>query len=251
MYDVIGDVHGCRNEMHTLLRKLGYKQTETGLYHPESRIPVFLGDLTDRGPDSLGVIKDVSSWVKKQQALYCPGNHCDKLYRFFIGRDVRINNGLETTIAEWEALSPVEKQTSAATFRNLYENAPLYLMLDSDNLVVAHAGIRHKDLGRKDRKVKSFVLYGDVTGAKDKEGFPIRRDWPEIYPQGENCIVYGHTPVIAPRIAGKTVNIDTGCVFGGALTAFRYPEKTFVSAASEMPRVPEKFKTFPDGKNEA
>lgn len=244
MFDVIGDVHGCREELHLLLQNLGYKQEENRLFHPENRQPVFLGDITDRGPDSIGVIEDVSQWVFAGDALYCPGNHCNKLYRYFIGRNVQITHGLETMVAEWKALSDSDKIKIKQLFCRLYENAPLYLVLDSGNLVVAHAGIRHQDIGRKDKAVKSFVFYGDVTGARDAQNLPIRRDWPSLYPQGKAMIIYGHTPVKTPRKIGNTINIDTGCVFGGKLTAFRYPEEEFLFVSSSMPHVPEKFRTF-------
>lgn len=244
MYDVIGDVHGCREELHLLLHRLGYMLREGGLSHPEARIPVFVGDLTDRGPDSIGVIKDTAAWVKHGQALYAPGNHCNKLYRYFLGRNVQITHGLETTVAEWQALSSREQKKVKHQFMQLYQNAPLYQLLDQNKLVVAHAGIRHQDIGRYDKKTASFVLYGDVTGGKDEKGLPIRRDWPSIYPQGEAFIIYGHTPVEEARQVGNTINIDTGCVFGGKLTAYRYPEGELYAVPSAMPPVPEKFRTF-------
>ncbi|WP_147804987.1 bis(5'-nucleosyl)-tetraphosphatase PrpE [Alkalicoccus halolimnae] len=244
MYDVIGDIHGCRKELHDLLEKLGYQTIQDNLHHPENRMPVFLGDLTDRGPDSLGVINDTASWVENGQALYCPGNHCDKLYRFLLGRNVQVRHGLETTVAELENSSSLFRQQIEKKFKKLYEEAPLYLVLDGGGLVVAHAGIRYSDIGRMDKSIKSFVLYGDVTGEKDDRGMPVRRDWASIYPQGKATIVYGHTPVLKPRIIGSTINIDTGCVYGGKLTACRYPEKEFTDVPSSLPRVEEKFRTF-------
>lgn len=244
MYDVIGDIHGCRNEMKQLLKKLGYTEKEGRIIHSSGRKPVFLGDLTDRGPDSLGVIRDVSAWVFNGDALYCPGNHCDKLYRYFLGRNVQITHGLETTVAEWKAEPQRSSKKIQHTFKQLYEMAPLYLVLAEGELVVAHAGIRHKDIGRTDKKIKSFVLYGDATGAKDERGLPERLDWPSLYPQGSAKIVYGHTPVREPRVIGNTINIDTGCIFGGSLTAYRYPEEEFLSVPSTMPEVEEKFRNF-------
>ncbi|SDN20445.1 bis(5'-nucleosyl)-tetraphosphatase PrpE [Alkalicoccus daliensis] len=244
MYDVIGDIHGCRKEMKELLQKLGYKEKDGKIIHSANRKPVFLGDLTDRGPDSLGVVQDVAAWVGQGDALYCPGNHCDKLYRYFLGRNVQITHGLETTIAEWKAAPGREQKKIQHTFKQLYEQAPLYLVLAGGNLVAAHAGIRHRDIGRTDKRIKSFVLYGDVTGATDEKGLPERLDWPSLYPQGKEKIVYGHTPVAEPRIIGNTINIDTGCIFGGKLTAYRYPEEEFVSVPSAMPLAEEKFRDF-------
>jgi len=241
MYDVIGDVHGCYAECVELLEKLGYTWENDMPVHPEGRIPVFVGDITDRGPASTAMMHLVTQACARNLANYVPGNHCDKLYRYLIGRDVQIKHGLETTVAELKALSNKEERQLSHAFKKLYETAPLYLSLDHDHLIVAHAGIKESLIGKTNKKVKSFVLYGDVTGETDPTGFPIRRDWAKAY-TGKAWIVYGHTPVKEPRQIGKTINIDTGCVFGGALTAWRYPEEQFVSVPSSQPLLEEKFR---------
>ncbi|CAM4020126.1 metallophosphoesterase [Alkalicoccus chagannorensis] len=240
-FDVIGDVHGCRREMQELLRDLGYTFRDGHLLHEEGRKPVFIGDLTDRGPDSIGVLDDVTGWYAAGEALYVPGNHCDKLYRWMIGRPVKVNHGLETTVSGFQALQKEARKHLQDRFISMVKEAPLYLQLDRGRLIAAHAGIRHRDIGAAPEKVRSFVLYGDTTGQFTEDGFPIRRDWASLYPQGDEWIVYGHTPVRTPRFVGRTVNIDTGCVFGGSLTALRYPELTTLSVASAQPEVPEKF----------
>ncbi|MGP3560398.1 bis(5'-nucleosyl)-tetraphosphatase PrpE [Geobacillus sp. BK01] len=242
--DIIGDIHGCRREFAALTEKLGYIWDEGIPIHPDGRKLGFVGDLTDRGPESLNMIKIVSALVERKLAYYVPGNHCNKLYRFFLGRNVQIAHGLETTVAEYHALPPSEQEMVRRQFIRLYEQAPLYAVLDEGRLVIAHAGIRHDYIGRTDKKVKTFVLYGDITGETNPDGTPVRRDWAKRY-RGAAWVVYGHTPVKTPRFVGRTVNIDTGCVFGGALTALRYPEMETVSVPSSMPYVPEKFRSFP------
>ena len=242
--DIIGDIHGCRREFAALTEKLGYIWDEGIPIHPDGRKLGFVGDLTDRGPESLNMIKIVSALVERKLAYYVPGNHCNKLYRFFLGRNVQIAHGLETTVAEYHALPPSEQEMVRRQFIRLYEQAPLYAVLDEGRLVIAHAGIRHDYIGRTDKKVKTFVLYGDITGETNPDGTPVRRDWAKRY-RGAAWVVYGHTPVKTPRFIGRTVNIDTGCVFGGALTALRYPEMETVSVPSSMPYVPEKFRSFP------
>lgn len=245
-YDVIGDIHGCYGELLQLLEQLGYSKNQQGNYHhPESRKLAFLGDLTDRGPNSLKVIELVYKLVQQGIALYSPGNHCDKLYRYFLGRDVQVRHGLETTVAEYENLSPDLQKELSTKFMKLFEEAPLYLELDEGRLVVAHAGIREDLIGHTHKRVRTFVLYGDVTGERHENGMPIRRDWAKKY-AGDPIVVYGHTPVKKPREIGNTINIDTGCVFGGELTAFQYPEGTTVSVPSTMPYVEEKFRPFED-----
>ncbi|WP_164214978.1 bis(5'-nucleosyl)-tetraphosphatase PrpE [Virgibacillus sp. YIM 98842] len=239
--DIIGDIHGCLDELYELFEKMGYEWNNAGYIHKEGRTPVFLGDITDRGPNSLGVIRLVYHMVVvRKNAYYVPGNHCNKLYRFFKGNPVKLNNGLETTAAEYEALNSGEKSTIRDQFMQLYEAAPLYLQFPDAGAVIAHAGIKESLIGRKDKKVKTFVLYGDITGETHADGRPIRRDWAKHY-KGDQWIVYGHTPVKKPRIVNRTINIDTGCVFGNALTAFRLPEEATISVPSGQPFTEEKF----------
>lgn len=242
--DIIGDIHGCFQEFKELTRHLGYVWEGELPIHPDDRILGFVGDLTDRGPESLKVIDVVWQLVIKQKtAVYTPGNHCNKLYRFFLGNKVQVTHGLETTVAEYELLYKKDQQSIRKKFMQLYENAPLYAVLDNNQLVIAHAGIKQEYIGQHHAKVKKFVLYGDITGEKHPDGTPVRRDWAKEY-HGTSCIVYGHTPVKEPRIIHNTYNIDTGAVFGGELTALRYPEMELVSVPSTMPYVEEKFKCF-------
>ncbi|WP_062352007.1 bis(5'-nucleosyl)-tetraphosphatase PrpE [Bacillus kwashiorkori] len=243
MYDIIGDIHGCYEELTLIIKKLGY-QWENGIpLHSSERKLIFLGDLTDRGPNSLEVIDLVYHLVHAGAAFYTPGNHCNKLYRYFLGNRVQIKHGLETTDAEFKRLSPKKKREIRHKFMKLYENAPLYLTLDDGKLIVAHAGIPEKYIGQYNDTVKSFVLYGDITGEKHRDGTPIRLDWAKNY-HGKQIIVYGHTPVKKVRIINNTYNIDTGVVFGGKLSALRYPEREIVDVPSTLPLVEEKFKSF-------
>ncbi|WP_442599199.1 bis(5'-nucleosyl)-tetraphosphatase PrpE [Neobacillus sp. D3-1R] len=239
--DIIGDIHGCYPEFKALTEKLGYSWITDIPIHPEKRKLAFVGDLTDRGPLSLKIIEIVWRLVKEQGAHYSPGNHCNKLYRFFLGNKVQVSHGLETTVAEYESLIPQEQKRIRDMFIELYQNAPLYQVLDEGKLVITHAGIREDYIGKTHSGVKTFVLYGDITGKTNPDGTPIRRDWAKSY-KGKPLVVYGHTPVENVRWVGNTVNIDTGAVFGGKLTALQYPEKETISVSSTMPFVAEKFR---------
>lgn len=116
-----------------------------------------MGDITDRGPHSLTVIKLVFKMVIMQQkAMYVPGNHCNKLYRYFIGNNVQIRHGLETTIAEYKACSKEEQALIREQFMTLYEQ----------DAIVAHAGMKEVYIGRTDKQVEAFVLYGDTLEKK-------------------------------------------------------------------------------------
>lgn len=230
-FDIIGDVHGCLPELTRLLQRLGYRLRTDGddewYVHPAGRQAVFLGDITDRGPDSVGCILLVETMVRRKAALYVPGNHCRKLYRHFSGRNVVLQHGIETTVAELDRLAGARRAEVKGKFRSLYEGASFHLVLDRGRLVVAHAGIRADMIGEVSRRVESFCLFGDTTGERTEEGLPVRRDWARRY-DGDALIVYGHTPVREAIFRYNTINIDQGCVFGGKLTALRYPERQLV-----------------------
>ncbi|WLR42958.1 bis(5'-nucleosyl)-tetraphosphatase PrpE [Bacillus carboniphilus] len=238
--DIIGDIHGCYEEFSLLTKQMGYTWDRIPI-HPDGRKLAFVGDLTDRGPNSIKVIEVVTELVKRELAFYAPGNHCNKLYRFFLGNPVQQKHGLETTVAEFNELKPIRQEHIKESFIQLYEESSLYHILDHENLVITHAGILEKDIGKKNKHIETFVLYGDITGQILESGRPERRDWAVNY-QGKPMIVYGHTPVLEPRVMNNTYNIDTGVVFGNKLTAFRYPEKKFMfQKAISMPYDPTRF----------
>ncbi|MDF2946226.1 MAG: hypothetical protein K0S51_905 [Bacillales bacterium] len=244
IYDIIGDIHGCLEELEDLLEKLGYKKDANGYVAPPDHKVVFLGDLTDRGPDSVGVINLVYDLViEKKIGIYVPGNHCRKLHRYFIGRNVQLKHGIETTDAELKALNNSDYKQVKHRFMMLYEAAPLYFMNFDRSLVVAHAGISNNLIGKQGKTVETFVFFGDITGETLPDGRPVRLDWAKSY-NGKSFIVYGHTPVTEPRFKNNTVNIDTGCVFGGKLTSVQFPSKKITQVESKQPHLEEKFSTF-------
>lgn len=237
-FDIIGDVHGCCDELEALLSQLGYEPGESPdddplwgrkLYrHPQGRKVVFLGDMVDRGPRVLDALRIVRNMVVGGTALCVPGNHDTKLLRKLRGKDVQITHGLAESIAEFEALPEDIRNPFIAGVRDFLYSLVSHYVLDDGKLVVAHAGMRQEMQGRGSGKVREFALYGETTGETDEFGLPVRQDWAAEY-RGPAMVVYGHTPVPEPQWLNRTVNIDTGCVFGGCLTALRYPEKEFAS----------------------
>ncbi|WP_058486251.1 metallophosphoesterase [Defluviitalea phaphyphila] len=240
-FDIIGDIHGCYDELISLLKKLDYVEKNNLYIHKEGRKLIFLGDLSDRGPKNLKTINLIMNLVEKNLALYVHGNHCNKFYRYLLGRNVQISNGLENTIEEYENLSKTEKDIFRNKYINFYESQSDYWILDKGNLIVVHAGIKESLIGRYDKRVEKFCLYGDITGEKDEKGYPIRKDWAKNY-TGKAMIVYGHTPVLEAKWINNTIDIDLGCVFGGKLACLRYPEKEIITVNSNQPKNEEKLK---------
>jgi protein phosphatase len=230
-FDIIGDVHGCFDELVALLNKLGYEISEDigensafAVHHPEGRKAAFLGDLVDRGPNIPGVLRLVMSMVKSGIALCVPGNHDIKLMRKLKGRNVQITHGLAESLQQLENEPTDFKEKVVAFLDGLIS----HYIVDDGKLVLAHAGLKEEMQGRGSGKVRDFALYGETTGETDEYGLPLRYNWAAEY-RGKAWVVYGHTPVPEPQWLNHTINIDTGCVFGGKLTALRYPEREIVS----------------------
>ncbi|MFG2532528.1 polynucleotide kinase-phosphatase [Streptomyces sp. NPDC048516] len=233
-FDIIGDIHGCRSELETLLGRLGYALVRDGhgravdAVHPEGRTAVFVGDLVDRGPDSPGVLRLVMGMVGAGHALCVPGNHENKLGRYLKGRKVQPTHGLAGTIEQLEKEDPAFRTEVGEFIRGLVS----HYVLDGGSLVVCHAGLPEKYHGRTSGRVRSFALYGDTTGETDEFGLPVRYPWAEDY-RGRAAVVYGHTPTPRANWLNNTLCLDTGCVFGGAMTALRWPERDLVDVPAE------------------
>lgn len=224
-FDIIGDVHGCLEELQLLLGKLGYApDSEVRTRHPGGRTAVFLGDLVDRGPDTPGVLRLVMGMVEGGAALCIPGNHDIKLMRALRGKQVQVAHGLAESLAQLAGETEEFRQKVADFIDKLVG----HYVLDDGKLVVAHAGLREEMQGRASGAVREFALYGETTGETDEFGLPVRYNWAAEY-RGRATVVYGHTPVPDPEWLNNTINIDTGCVMGGRLTALRYPERELVS----------------------
>lgn len=228
-FDLVGDVHGCFDELADLMTRLGWQLEEgpggrRSARHPEGRTLVFLGDLVDRGPRVPDVLALAMGMVEDGTALAVPGNHDVKLVKALRGRQVRMAHGLAESLAQLEAETPERREEIAAFLDGLIS----HFVLDGGRLVVAHAGMKEEMQGRASGAVRDFALYGETTGETDEFGLPVRYPWAADY-RGRAKVVYGHTPVLEPEWLNGTINLDTGCVFGGRLTALRYPELEIVS----------------------
>ena len=237
-FDIIGDVHGCFDDLAALLTRLGYAIAEAPSGHestygylvtpPAGRKAVFLGDLVDRGPKVPHVLRLVMSMVKQGTALCVPGNHDVKLMRKLRGKDVQLTHGLAETLQQLSGESP----TFLGDVEKFIDALVGHYVLDEGRLVVALAGLKERYVGRASMRVREFALYGETTGETDEFGLPVRHNWAAEY-RGNAAIVYGHTPVPEADWLNRTINIDTGCAFGGKLTALRWPEREIVSVAAQ------------------
>jgi protein phosphatase len=232
-FDIIGDIHGCFDELVELLNKLGYAITKSPEGHfavtpPEGRRVIFLGDLTDRGDNSPEVLRLVMDMVKTEQAFCICGNHDDKLLKHLLGKQVSTEHGLEKTITQFAAITPEFRDEVKAFLDSLIA----HYVLDDGKLIVTHAGLPEEMHGRASASVRAFCLFGEVTGEIDAFGLPVRHDWAKNY-KSKAMVVYGHTPIPKVEWLNNTINIDSGCVFGGKLSCLRYPEKEIVQVTAK------------------
>jgi protein phosphatase len=242
-FDIIGDVHGCADELEELLVKLGYSTTFDGAGEdrrvittaPDGRRAIFVGDLVDRGPRSPDVLRIVMAMVEAGHAFAVPGNHDVKFLRWLSGRDVKLTHGLDKTVAQFEAEPPSFKMHVKKFLDGLVSHA----WLENGRLAISHAGIKEDMMGRSSGAVREFCLYGETSGETDEFGLPVRYNWAADY-RGSTVIVYGHTPVPEAEWLNNTLCVDTGCCFGGKLTALRWPEKEIISVPARLEYAPSK-----------
>lgn len=230
-FDIIGDVHGCFDELTELLSRLGYEidphEPGEGLLsarHPEGRRVYFVGDIADRGPRNVDCLRLVMGMCAEGTGHCVMGNHDFKLSKWLKGRNVQLTHGLDLTVAELSACSEEFRKQVNEFVYNLRSHA----WLAGGRLVVVHAGLKEEMHGRGSAAVRSFAMFGETTGEVDEFGLPIRLEWAREY-HGEADVVYGHTPTREAEWLNGTLCIDTGCVFGGKLTALRWPERETVS----------------------
>lgn len=228
-FDIIGDVHGCADELEGLLRELGYAvswsdECQVSVTPPAGRKAVFVGDLVDRGPRSPDVLRIAMHMEETGSAYVIQGNHDRKLFRWLDGRNVTIGHGLQQSIDQLLA----EDYAFRAKTKTFLDSLRSHAWLDGGRLAVAHAGLKEEMIGRGSGAVREFALFGETTGEMDEFGLPVRRDWASEY-RGDTSVIYGHVATSEIQWVNNTLCIDTGCVYGGKLTALRWPEKQIVS----------------------
>ena len=270
--DLVGDVHGCLDELRALLRRMDYAEGDDGAWrHPGGRRLVFVGDLCNRGPDTLGVLDLVAASIRAGSALLVLGNHDRHVLRWLRGRVEARDEDLATTAAAYAALPEREREERLRRHRRLLRRAPLWALLDPKGgdwglasrdyhespgragdhaagdpaaetarrrarqalgragLAVAHAAWRPEVVGAAKKRARRWCLYGPTLPRDPETGRRPRLDWTTAYPASAPPVVHGHTAFNGPaRWRGRTLCIDTGCAYGGALTALRWPARTLL-----------------------
>lgn len=234
--DIFGDIHGCYDEMILLLEKLGYEKNEQNYYvHPEGRKFLSLGDVMSRGPESLKTMEFFLRHVKENLAYMIDSNHGWKIARWLDGKNVTLTHGDELVQEEFDRNAENEKSDQLKQeLKTFLLKAPSHYVLTKNGiptLVCTHAGIKDEFIGKQSYDISDFCRYGDNEGL-DERGKPIRKDW-TIHHKSSTIIVWGHDPKQKPLVINNTINIDQGVVFGGELTAFRYPEQEFVAVKAK------------------
>lgn len=242
-FDVVGDVHGCLDELLALLHAMGYRVERDGkdfaVTPPEGRTLAFVGDLVDRGPAAPAVLRLAMSMAQADTAVCVSGNRDAELVRVLRGGAAQVTRGMARSLDQLAE----EPESFRAAVLDFLHNLPSHLVLDEGRLVIAHAGLIEALQGRSSAAARAFALHGDLTGKKDASGVPIRKVWAAEY-RGKALVVHGHTPVSEPVWLNNTVNIDTGCAYGGHLTSLRYPERETLSIPARAIYYPPR-KPFP------
>lgn len=234
--DIVGDVHGCYDEFMELLKRLGYEQSQDGTFrHPQGRKLLSLGDITSRGPYSIKMLQFFIHHISTGLAEMVDSNHGWKVARWLDGRPVTLAHGDEKVEEEFRSyqqeFGPKKASLLQEQSRRLLFSSPSHMMIKRGDKLVAiavHAGIKDDYIGLESPVVHTFCRYGDVAGT-GPNGRPIRREWAKERKENQPLIVWGHDPRPEPERRNGTLNIDQGCVFGGMLTAYRYPEDELVS----------------------
>lgn len=201
---IIGDVHGCADELKLLVEKVGYQQGVDELYQ--------VGDLINRGPDSLGAYL----YFKEIGGKAVMGNHEYHLVRHESGEQVH-KKWIEDFQAEFGEHYP--------SYIEDIKTWPFYI--DDEDFLLVHAGIvPGVPLEEADKVTMTRIRTWDGTGENihDKQDPP----WYDFY-EGDKPVVFGHWAALNGVFTEKVIGLDTGCVYGKKLTALILPERRLVS----------------------
>lgn len=212
---VIGDIHGCALELKLLLRKLPLTTDST---------IIFIGDYIDRGEDSKGVIDLILKLKKTHNIVTLKGNHEQMFLEFYEDKNTpkagaSIFNGGGATLASYGDGSG----NYTIPGKHLEFLKSLDLFYETEDYLFVHAGL--PDIDIKELRNDKHVYEEDLLWIRETF-FRSSFNWDKL-------VIHGHTPVVLPEVTPKRINIDTGCVYKGRLTALQLPEKIFYSVPKQ------------------
>lgn len=233
-FDVIGDVHGCFEELQGLVRSLGYIEDVNSYVHPEGRLLIFIGDLVSRGPDSLKVVDLAARMVKHNRAIVIRGNNEDKLLRYLKGEDLPVRHGFKVVVDQINQYEGQDRKDIVEALVEFLEKTVIYLHSELHYLILVHA---YWDVSFMDKELtpeeERLCMYAPMCPEPTQWGYHLVQDWPSKYPEDAPCCIMGHTPYLgSPKVYHNTICIDTASVYGGHLTAFSLPERSFTQVWS-------------------
>ena len=202
---IIGDVHACAAELEELLGRLAPGRGD--------RV-IFVGDLVDRGP----AVRRVFDLAREARGELVRGNHEDKLLRWRSGRPGARGVTVQLAPHHFETVEQLRPEDW-----QLMESAKPFLEVPDHGVVVVHAGLR-PGIPLKEQDPDDLCRLQSIgpSGRRRKSGTPGARFWAETCDL-PGWVVYGHTHMRVPLRFERTLGIDTGCCFGGHLTALELP----------------------------
>ena len=212
----IGDVHGCSRELDALLEACGWR--------PGDRV-VPVGDLVAKGPDSAGVVRR----ARELGALAVRGNHDEHVLRWHQGR---VREGKKLKPERLQVLETLRTEDWA-----WLDSLPLYRRFPELNVIVVHGGLVPGVPLEAQREelllnLRSITPEGEPSKRVDG-GVPWGSRW-----QGPELVIFGHDALRGVQRHPHAIGLDSGCVYGGALTAYVLPEGRFYSVKAERAYLP-------------
>ncbi len=201
----IGDIHGCLDKLLKLMSQIGADFDRDAF--------VFMGDYIDRGSDSFGVIEYLINLKKRcQDVVFLKGNHEDMLEKYLSGPDkyTYLANGGWETLNSYMEQSLSDKPSIPSTHLRFFDSLDLFY--ETDAYIFVHAGLRENiSLGMQDPNdllwIRNEFILSDYDFGKQ--------------------VVFGHTPFLEPLVRPNKIGIDTGAVYGNALTCVKLPALEF------------------------
>ena len=200
---IVGDMHGCFNELMLLLEKAKYL--------PKKHRLILVGDLINKGPDSFKTL----NWVRKTNTETVIGNH-----------EIKFIKAVESNSTLPPSLEKLKQQmgTKLHDWIEWIKSWPLYI--ETKDFLIVHGGIIPGEHPRQSKPeyLINIRCWDSQTKTIHSSGYPA---WHEFYTSSK-LVVYGHWAKRGLTVKENSIGLDTGCVYGGQLTGVWLPSRTIV-----------------------